>query len=121
MSRLYEFMKMSTGDDSIAKFRSVSFRLVKENTEHSILLDSIDTDSAKRILEMNKALNAELRKWYKGQFKFDLCIDEGVGVDALKLKKKQAKTLSLICHETNDKLSKIKKNIEINLTSEKDK
>ncbi len=121
MSRLYKVMKMSTEDEDIAKFRSVSFRLVKEATGHGILLESIDKEHAIDILSLQAELNSELKKRYKGIYKYDLCIDEGCALDVLKIKRKQAKSLSLLCHRTNDKLSKIKKNIEINLTSQEDK
>lgn len=120
MSRLYEFMKMSTDDEDIAKFRSVSFRLVKEDTGHKLLLDSIDKDLAKQIITLQQELNTELKKRYNGVYKFDLCMDEGVGIEALKIKRKQAKQISLLCHSCNDKLSKIKRNIEINLSSKED-
>lgn len=117
MSRLYEFMKMSSEDEGMAKFRSVSFRLVKEDTGNKQLLESIDKDSADKILKLQKELNIELNKRYNGCYKFDLCIDEGVGIDVLKIKRKQAKSLNILCHSSNDKLSKIKKNIEISLSS----
>jgi len=121
MSRLYEFMKMSTDDEDIAKIRSVSFKLVKEETGHGQLLGSIDEVFAKEILVLQKELNAELKKRYNGNYRYDLCIDEGHAINVLKIKRKQAKSLSMLWHESNDKLSKIKKNIEINLTFKQDK
>ena len=120
MSRFYDFMKMSTDDKDIAKFRSVSFRLVKEETGHIQILDSIDKDSAKQVLELQQELNAELKKRYNGCYKYDLCIDEGTALDVLKIKRKQSKALSLLCHRTNDKLSKIKRSIETLMSSNKD-
>jgi hypothetical protein len=121
MSRLYEFMKMSTDDKDIAKLRSVSFRLVREDTEHRQLLYSIDEGVAKDILDLYVELNTELKKRYNGLYKFDLCIDEGVGINVLKIKRKQAKSLSLFCHQINDKLSKIKRNIEESMSTKDDK
>ena len=55
-------MKLSTTDEDIAKFRSVSFRLVKEDTGHSQLLESIDKELANQIIELRQNLNAELEK-----------------------------------------------------------
>lgn len=118
MSRLYEFMKMSSEDEDIAKFRSISFKLVKESTNYS--LELLDEHRRLDIVNLREELNTELKKRYNGSYRFDLCIDEGVGVEALKIKRKQAKDLSLLCHRCNDKLSKIKKNFEISLSSKKD-
>lgn len=120
MSRLLGYMKLSTTDEDIAKFRSVSFRLVKEDTGHSQLLESIDKELANQIIELRQNLNAELEKGYYGCYKFDLCIDEGKGMDILKIKRKQSKALSLFCHSTNDKLSKIKRIIETKMSADKD-
>lgn len=111
MSRLYEYMRLSS-DDDIAKFRALSFRLVKRDTGYRALLQSIDEDSASRILEIQTDLNKELSKKYNGTYKFDLCMDEGDTLDILKIKRKYTKSLSLLCHGSNDKLSKIKRSIE---------
>ena len=116
--RLYEFMKMSSGDGDIAKFRSLTFKLVKESTNYS--LELLDEHRRLDVVNLLEELNSELKKKYKGDYKFDLCIDEGSTVDVLKLRKKQAKQLSLLNHRMNDKLSKIQKNFEISLSSEDD-
>lgn len=116
MSRLYEYMQLSSDDDT-AKFRALSFRLVKENTKHQALLQSIDEGSARAVLDIHQELNKELKKWYNGAFKFDLCMDEGNTLEVLKIKRKYTKALSLLCHQGNDKLSKIKRSIEENLSN----
>lgn len=117
--RLYEYMKLST-DDSIAKFRSLSFRLVKEDTGHQSLLESIDKDYANKIIELQQELNTELKKKYNGCYKFDLCIDEGSGLEVLKMKRKFTKVLSITTHSANDKLSKIKRIIETKMSTNED-
>ena len=120
MSRLYEYMKMSTDNDDVAKFRSASFRLVKEDTGHRQLLESIDKDSATTILTIQDELNAELKKRYNGCYRFDLCIDEGSGTEVLKIKRKLSKSIGLACHSANDKLSKIKRIIETKMSTSED-
>ena len=117
--RFVDYIKISTEDDDIAKFRSMSIRLVKESTGHKTLLDNLNEvkDYLNEIETIISELNSELRKVYNGNYQFDLCIDEGDSIDILKIKRKQAKVLSLMCHNHNDKFSKIKKNIEISLSS----
>jgi uncharacterized protein (DUF2249 family) len=112
-------MKLSS-DPDFAKFRTLSFRLVKEATEHKQLLESIDKGVAEQIIDIQNELNTELSKKYNGNYKFDLCIDEGNNLDILKIKRKQAKALSMMCHEANDKLSKIKRFIETKMSNDTD-
>ena len=119
MSRLYEYMKMSTDDDSLAKFRSASFRLVKEESNDN-LLGALDEGTTGEVLGLLTTLNHELKKRYNGCYKFDLCIDEGSGTDVLKIKRKLSKAIGLACHSANDKLSKIKRLIETKMSTSGD-
>ena len=119
MSRLLEYMKLSTSDE-MARFRSVSFKLVKENTTHGQLLESLDKEHSDEITQLHQELNAELKKIYNGNYRFDFCIDEGDGVNILKIKRKQSKALGIICHRCNDKLTKIKRIIETKMSNNKD-
>ena len=112
-------MKLSTSDE-IAEFRSVSFKLVKENTAHGQLLESLDKEHSEEIVQLHQELNAELKKIYNGSYRFDFCIDEGVSIDILKIKRKQSKALSIFCHRCNDKLTKIKRIIETKMSNNKD-
>ncbi len=111
MSRLYGYLRLSSSDD-IAKFRSLSFRLIKEDTGHLRLLELIEEDRSKMIMGIQDDLNNQLKKLYNGNYKFGLCVSEGRALDVLKIKKKYIKTLSLLCHRGNDKLSKIKRYVE---------
>jgi len=119
--RLYEYMKLSSDNEDIAKFRTMSFRLVKSETSNRQLLESIDEGYKKQVLTLLQGLNTELKKVYTGMYRFDLCVDEGNGLDVLKIKRKYSKVLNMLCFEYNDLLSKIKKDVEINLTENKDK
>lgn len=122
MSRLYEYMIISS-DDGIAKFRALSIKLVKENTKHRKLLNKLDIlqEHIEEIDVILSELNTNLKKIYNGNYKFDLCIDEGDTINKLKIKRKFSKKLTIECHSSNDKLSKIKRLVEINLSNNTNK
>ena len=49
---------------------------------------------------------------YKGKYIFALCIDEGVVPDRVKISKRYLKKMKLMFFDADDKLAKLKREIE---------
>lgn len=112
--RLYDYIKLSSSEDDIAIFRSLSIKLVIENKEYDDIIKRL-SEKYKYINEsfaIINSINRHLRGVYKGDYRFGFCIDEGSGTDILEIKKGKKLMLSMRCHETNDNFCKIKKILE---------
>ena len=108
-------MKLCNDDEDIATFRSLNIKLVKEQTNYKCIVNRL-TDRYGYIQEaydIINRLNKDLTKLYKGNYKYDFCIDEGINIHDLKIKDRYKKRLSLKCNISNHDLAILKKRFEI--------
>jgi len=105
-------------DNNIKKFRSLQIKLVDINTDHKEIVNfigekyQIDLDIDKILLDFNN----RLKNIYKGKYKFDLCLDEGILPEKLKkLNKKQINDIKADWYRINDEFAKIQKVFEKHL------
>ncbi len=110
-------MKLCNDDDDIATFRSLNIKLVKEQTDYTKIINklTIKYDYIKEAINIINNLNTDLFKLYKGLYKYDFCIDEGINTEKLKIKDKYKKNLSLKCNLSNHNLTLLKKRFEQSL------
>ena len=111
--RLKDYMKLSSDDDE-ASFRSLSLKLVKEETNNKDIVDRLGDKYSyvKESMRVVTNINRYLKSVYKGTYKFDLCVDEGILPNDLKLSKRDKKKLSFRALQLNDDLEQIKKRFE---------
>jgi len=111
--RFLDYMKLSSSDDE-ASFRSINLRLVKDDTSYNSVIERLNDKYSyiTEAIDIKTRLNTELKKLYKGQYKYDFCIDEGMQSSGLKIKPSYKQRLSMKCLISNDELAKIKKRFE---------
>ena len=112
--RLQEYLKFLSLDEDTTVFRSLSIKLVADDTPHK--------DVAKRVqekyglsnnaLELLEVLNKEFKQMYKGKYRFDLCVDEGKTLDEINIGKKYQNRIKIKWYEFNNELTLIKKEFE---------
>jgi len=115
MSRLLKYIvDLSGTDEDLNEFRSLRIKLVDKELEYKQVVKRVqeryklDTDMVRIIDE----LNYQLRKVYKGKFKFDFCLDGGKVFEEVKLRSKRIEKLKLKYFSASDKFSKAKTFIE---------
>jgi len=105
-------------DEKVNIFRSLQIKLVNSNTGYSNVADFV---SEKYNIQINTASmlsksNTLLREHYKGKYKFDLCLNEGIPPDDLKkLSDKQLRRIKREWYKVNDEFAKIQKMLEKHL------
>jgi len=100
--------------EKINEIRLMRVRLVDTGTTCSDTIDeisneyNISTDVHNIINEANK----ELKTIYKGKYEFAICINEGITPDDIKINKRYIKKIKMCFFDADDKLAKIKRQIE---------
>jgi hypothetical protein len=114
MLKFIDFMKLSSLNEDESVFRSINLKLIKEKTnyEESIKKISKSFPDALLMLEIKKKINNVLKQVYKGNYKFDFCIDEGISINKLKIKERYKQKLLTNLLKSNDKITKIKNKFE---------
>lgn len=112
--RLIDYLSLSNLDERTNKFRAMNVGLVKEPTKYKPIVSEVlqKYDIINEIDKELDILNKNLQSSYRGKLKFDYCIEEEVNINKSKIKSRLLKKLKLQLLETNDKLSKVKKEIE---------
>lgn len=112
--RLLDYLSLSNLDESTNKFRAMNVGLVKEPTGHGDIVSEVlqKYDIVNEIDRELDHLNKNLQSSYRGKMKFDYCIEEDIDINKSKIKSRLLKKLKLQLLETNDKLSKVKKEVE---------
>lgn len=112
------FKNYLTEDDRIKTFQSLQIKLVESPTGHTKVISFID-ERYGLSLGVDKIIskfNSNLKELYKGKYKFDLCIDEGINPDDLKkLSNKQLTEIKKEWYRINDEFAKIQKVFEKHL------
>jgi len=112
------FKNYLLNDKKIKEFRSLQIKLVDTSTNHKDVVNFIG-EKYKINLDIDKVLsdfNSKLKNVYKGKYKFDLCLKEGIQPDNLKkLTKKQRNTIKADWYRINDEFAKIQKVFEKHL------
>lgn len=107
--RLQEYL------EDIKKVKDLKIGLVCENSEYCNLIEEIDKKYKlkENIRKEVEKLNKELKKTYRGKFKFDFCLIEDINIDNLKLKNDKIKErLKLKWYNLNHELSRVKTKLE---------
>jgi hypothetical protein len=114
--RLFDYLKKQGLDDDSNEFRMLKLKLVKERTKHEETIKKVsekhdlDCDS---ILGLREILNKDLkRKGYRGIKSFDFVLDEGTGLEGIKLEKRKRDILKKRHLELENELALVKQEFE---------
>jgi len=114
--RLFDYLKKQGLDDDSNEFRMLKLKLVKDRTRHEETIKKVskkhdlDSDS---ILGLREILNKDLkRKGYRGVKSFDFVLDEGTGLEGIKLEKRKRDILKKRHLELENELALVKQEFE---------
>jgi hypothetical protein len=115
--RLLKYFSYSGLDEKTNKFRCMHIKLVKQPEAENELHDIIKYVKNKygiedNIFQLVEELNRKLKLYYKGQFKFDFTLVEGIDIKNIKIYNKLEDKIKILMFESNDKLAKIQRKIE---------
>lgn len=102
-------------NSKIHTFRLLQIKLVENKTEYNEIVDFIE-EKYNLSMEVNNLLekfNQQLKILYKGKYKFDLCLNEGIIPDNIKkIDNKKIKSIKKEWYKVNDEFAKIQKKFE---------
>lgn len=112
--RLIDYLSLSNLDERTNKFRAINVGLVKESTSYNTIVSDVlqKYDIVNEIDKELDILNKNLQSSYRGKMKFDYCLEEAIDMNKSRIKSRLLKKLKLQLLETNDSLSKVKKEVE---------
>ena len=112
--RLQEYLKFLSLDEDTTIFRSLSIKLVADDTPHQEVAKRVQKKYglSNNALELLEVLNKEFKQMYKGKYRFDLCVDEGKTLDEINIGKKYQNRIKIKWYEFNNELTLIKKEFE---------
>ena len=112
--RLQEYLKFLSLDEDTTVFRSLSIKLVADDTPHQEVAKRVQKKYglSNNALELLEVLNKEFKQMYKGKYRFDLCVDEGKTLDEINIGKKYQNRIKIKWYEFNNELTLIKKEFE---------
>lgn len=113
--RLLKYFSYSGLDEQTNKFRCMHIKLIKqeENELHNIISyvkEKYKIDD--NVFMLIEQLNSKLKGYYKGQYKFDFTLSEGINLNKIKIPSKIETKIRILLFESNDNLAKIKRKIE---------
>lgn len=111
--RLLKYLSYSNVDENVNKFRAMSISLTKPNEEINKIFNEVcvkyNIENIEPILD---SLNKELRKFYTGRYSYGLCYKSEKKITEFNCNKRKAESLTMSLFEANDRLSRIKSNLE---------
>jgi lantibiotic modifying enzyme len=108
-------MRLQDYLEDIEKVKDLKIGLVCNNSEYCNLIEEIDKkyELKENVRQEVELLNKELKKSYRGKFKFDFCLIEDININELKLKNEKIKEkLKLRWYNLNHELSRVKTKLE---------
>lgn len=108
-------MRLQDYLEDIEKVKDLKIGLVCNNSEYCNLIEEIDKkyELKENVRQEVELLNKELRKNYRGKFKFDFCLIEDININDLKIKNdKMKERIKLKWYNTNHELSRVKTKLE---------
>lgn len=108
-------MRLQDYLEDIKKVRDLKVGLVCKNSEYCSLIEEIDQkyELKENVRQEVELLNKELKKSYRGKFKFDFCLIEDININELKLKNDKVKEkIKLRWYNLNHELSRVKTKLE---------
>ena len=120
--RLIKYLSLSCSDSKTNIFRSLSIKLVEsENSATREIVEEVTEkyELPNDVLIVIDELNKELKKNYRGKYKFDLCFEEGLTIDKVRIQ--NSEHIRRQFFEANSYLSKLQLNLEKKLTEQTDK
>lgn len=115
MSRFSKYLKLSSGGDhSIETFRSLKLRLVESETPHKKVVEEIEDKylTGNELTELLGTMNKDLRKVYRGKYRWDFCIDEGIRPDEIKIDEAKKQRIKGKWYEFENSLVQAQKKFE---------
>ena len=102
-------------DSKIHTFRSLQIKLVETKTEYDQIVEFVENryDVNTEVKKLLETFNQKLKVIYKGKYKFDLCLNEGITPDNIKkIDNKKIKSIKKEWYRVNDNFAKIQKDFE---------
>lgn len=118
--RLLNYLSYSGLDTKTNIFRALSIKLTeKENVGNREIVSEITEkyDLNKEIIDIVASLNKELKKEYRGKFKFDFCLE---GIDIEKLRAKNADNIKKKFFEVSSQLGRLQLHLEKKLSDKEE-
>jgi len=115
--RLYKYLSISS-DDETSAFRSLNIDLVDEDTGNVDLVRVVASRYGLDVVTLSllERANKELKKMYRGKFKFDFCLeDQGFNPENINIDKRKARQIKEKWFKFNNELSEIQMNLEKSL------
>lgn len=111
--RLLKYLQYPNVDENINKYRSLEISMLNKQSEYNSIVSKIEEEYKinKSIIDSINNLNKELKKVYKGDWFFQICLDEGKSVEEI-IKNKQAKALKKKLLKINEEFSNMKLKVE---------
>jgi hypothetical protein len=114
--RLLGYLEKQGADKDSNKFRMLSLKLVKTRTKHEETVKKISEEydlDTNYILGLRELLNKDLKKkGYRGPNIFDFVLDEGSGIEDIKLENRKKDILKRRHFELESKLAEVQKKFE---------
>lgn len=118
--RLEYYMRLSSPDDDISKFRSLKIGITKENISYNDIVERLSAkyDYIMKAEDLVNEMNKLFRLYCKGMYKlkYRLCMDEDIHPSKIKMDSSARKRLILKSHELNNELTKIQQQFEKDLS-----
>lgn len=116
--RLLKYFSYSGLDENTNKFRCMNIKLIKPDDCPNELYEIINFVKRKYKIEddifgLVENLNKRLKYYYKGHLKFDFTLSEGIDIKNIRIYNKLEDKIKILLFESNDKLAKIKRKIEL--------
>ena len=119
--RLIKFLQYSSNNAEINQFRAMKIGLVERNTNGKNIVKTISKkyNIGDDILFLLEKLNKDLKKMYRGKYKFDLCMEDHKPINSMRINDQKKAKLQKKCLEFNYELCKIKTSFESYLKLQK--
>jgi hypothetical protein len=116
--KLLKYLSKCGVPEDANKFRAIDVKLVSESTKNRKLVESITKKYSldEDIVSLLDSLNKELKRFYRGKYKFDFVFNEGKDINEVKIK--NSKRIKTKFFEFNDELASIKRKFENKLKEE---
>ena len=116
-----KFLQYSSNNTEINQFRAMKIGLVERNTNGKNIVKTISKkyNMGDDVLFLLEKLNKDLKKMYRGKYKFDLCMEDYKPINSMRIDDQKKAKLHKKCLEFNDELCKIKTSFESYLKIQK--
>lgn len=114
--RLYDYMNLSSDTEEISTFKSLKIDIIKKD-DYIDVIDKLSEkyNYIKKSIDMVNNINNDLKKYYKGSYRYGFCLESIKNIDDVVLKKKQIEKMYKKYNNINNEFENIKRKFENDL------